>query len=161
VLKINTLTKITIAVAAAAILIFTFIRLQDSRHSVATDFAALPVEVEFETRSNDDLSELKAAFESKEYEKVLNLSDGDFEESSQLDFMIGMSYFKTENYQMAVAMLVDLEETRLAEYAIWYVALSYAMTEQNDRAERSMNVVIEDDGKYALDAQKWLSIPQD
>ncbi len=159
--KLNVWPKIAIAVAAAAILVIAFIGLQDSRHSVACDYAALPVEVEFETRSNDDLAKVKSAFDSQDFEQVLVLSEGDFEESIQLDFMIGVSYFKTADYPMAVAMLDGLEETRLAEYSLWYTALSYAMTEQNDRAERAMQAVVETKGKYAADAQKWLSIPQD
>jgi hypothetical protein len=159
--KLSVWPKIAIAVAAAAIILFAYIGMQDSRHSVACDYAALPVEVEFETRSNDELSKVKAAFDNQDFEKVLVLAEGEFEDSIQLDFMIGVSFFKTADYPMAVAMLDGLEETRLAEYSLWYTALSYAMTEQNDRAERAMNTVVETKGKYAADAQKWLAIPQD
>lgn len=153
--------KVLVAVAAAAILVFAFIGLQDSRHSVALDYAALPVEVNFETRSNGDLSAMMSAFDKKEFTKVLELSEGDFEDSAQLNFMIGLSYFKTEDYQMAVAYLTDLDESRLAEYANWYIALSYAITEQDERANRAMQAIETGNGKYASNAQAWLELPQD
>ena len=147
--------------AAAALLfaVFWFFGREKTRHDVAEDFAELPVLIDIQVRGDEGMNALSEAYAQKQWEQVSTLAYEVEEETPQVLLMLGIAWFNLEDYPMTVATLSQLEESRYSEYAQWYIALSYALTDQNDRAEAAMQAILDGSGTFAGQAGTWLQAP--
>lgn len=159
---------IGMAVGAATLMLFgiLFTKTQFNSSDNISDKYYKPLEtnLNYRSASNDNISnELKLAmnfYENRDYAKAIvhfeNILVTD-ESKVGLNLYSGISHLEIKEYAEAnkrFIKVIDHKENAFYESALWYLGLSYTMTNDNEKAKEIFFALSQKDGYYKKDARK-------
>ena len=164
VVKMPLLRKLMPIAAAVLLLISVFVWMIPSRSAQDLAMAWIQQQEVFHpglTKGSQEVelnrTEAIQAFDATAYEKAASLFSAITNPTLEDRYYLGLSYFLGENYEAATEIFESMypSDHQFEEEVQWYLALSYLMQNQNDKANTTLSNIQNEDWNYQ-EAQKLL-----
>jgi len=135
------------AAALVAGALFFFYCLAGTTHTPEQLYAMNYKPPAFNTqRSTSNEKQLQTAYETKDYNTVIQLLENDIEIDPDLQLYLGISYLETNQTDKAINTFSALQsKSSERDLATWYLALAYLKNKETEKCKTELNKLINEE----------------